>query len=167
MNLDLRGFDSFPAEAVLEVEAELADFAPGQAAVREAAVVRLVVQDLGDQYFCQGNLTVTVEEECSRCLTLFGETVTGELSFFIRFAAKTGLESEDDEVIFLKPGEHVVDLREMVREAIILALPFKPLCDPECKGLCQYCGANLNEGACACRQDKPDDRWEDLKDLME
>jgi uncharacterized protein len=46
-------------------------------------------------------------------------------------------------------GEEI-DLREVVQEQVIMAMPLRPLCDEACRGLCQNCGADLNEGSCAC-----------------
>jgi uncharacterized protein len=44
----------------------------------------------------------------------------------------------------------IIDLDPDIREEIILDYPIKPLCKPDCKGLCPKCGANLNEGGCNC-----------------
>ena len=45
-----------------------------------------------------------------------------------------------------------IDLDQDIREEIILDYPIKPLCNPDCKGLCPKCGKNLNEGGCNCKQ---------------
>jgi len=58
-----------------------------------------------------------------------------------------------------------VDLDELVREQILLALPSRRLCREECKGLCPTCGADLNAGRCACEQREVDPRWSALADL--
>jgi len=47
-------------------------------------------------------------------------------------------------------GDLVIDLGPDIRQEIILDYPLKPLCRPECKGLCHKCGKNLNEGGCSC-----------------
>jgi len=46
--------------------------------------------------------------------------------------------------------EPIIDLDQDIREEIILDYPIKPLCNPDCKGLCPKCGKNLNEGNCGC-----------------
>jgi uncharacterized protein len=46
--------------------------------------------------------------------------------------------------------EHIIDLDPQIREEIILDYPLKPLCKPDCKGLCPKCGKNLNQGGCSC-----------------
>ena len=58
-----------------------------------------------------------------------------------------------------------IDLDEIVREQILLALPTRQLCAEDCKGLCPSCGANLNEKACGCEQQQTDPRWSALEAL--
>jgi len=62
-------------------------------------------------------------------------------------------------------SDQVADLTDMVRQELLLALPMKPLCSEECKGLCPRCGVNLNIETCDCRVKGMDSRWEGLKDL--
>ncbi len=47
-------------------------------------------------------------------------------------------------------AEPIIDLDQDIKEEIILDYPIKPLCNPDCKGLCPKCGENLNEGGCSC-----------------
>jgi uncharacterized protein len=58
-----------------------------------------------------------------------------------------------------------VDLTEDIREAVLLAIPSFPVCSTSCKGLCPQCGANLNEGPCACRPPPDDNPWSGLENL--
>ena len=58
-----------------------------------------------------------------------------------------------------------IDLDELVREQILLALPTRHLCREDCKGLCQKCGADLNAGDCSCEQGETDPRWAALADF--
>ena len=170
MYLDLREFETFPAEAEIEVEADNFDYESDNFALKDLVKVRLSIQQIGEEFYCQGQMTVPVEEECSRCLTLFDAELTNDVSLIIKLdESRSNLtaDNDDNNVIYLKPGEHAVDLRETVREAIILAIPIKPLCDPDCRGLCTQCGANLNEEICGCKTDEHDDRWEGLKGLLE
>jgi uncharacterized protein len=61
---------------------------------------------------------------------------------------------------------HTLDLFEVVRQYSITNSPMKPLCRPECGGLCQGCGANLNRQECQCGQPTLDPRWGDLAGLL-
>ena len=71
-------------------------------------------------------------------------------------AAEDEVELSQDDLTTAFYRDQTLDLAEMVREQFYLALPMRPLCREECKGLCPQCGTNLNQGTCAC-----DVRWED------
>ena len=68
----------------------------------------------------------------------------------------------DDFVVSVEPDE-VVDLSEIVRQHLLLALPIAPRCGEDCRGLCPTCGADLNTGPCACPRDSVDPRMEILR----
>ncbi len=61
-------------------------------------------------------------------------------------------------------GEEV-DLEPLLREQILLAVPFAPLCSESCRGLCPVCGIDRNTGTCTCEAVPPDPRWSALKNL--
>ena len=78
----------------------------------------------------------------------------------------TELSEEDDSDEFIVVEDRKLDLNMLVSEDAYLAIPYRMLCKPDCKGLCSICGADLNEGPCSC--EKPTDpRWDALKDLFE
>ncbi|MBP3388937.1 MAG: DUF177 domain-containing protein, partial [Clostridia bacterium] len=58
-------------------------------------------------------------------------------------------------------------LDDLVEMDVLLALPSKNLCRPDCRGLCLYCGKNLNEGLCGCRKEAVDPRLEILRQLID
>jgi uncharacterized protein len=70
----------------------------------------------------------------------------------------------DDLDVSIYDGEKI-DLTDLVREQILLDLPTQILCQEDCKGLCQKCGANLNEVNCNCEENEIDPRWSALKNL--
>jgi uncharacterized protein len=76
-----------------------------------------------------------IKTQCSRCLTDL-ETV---------FDKKATLD------FALTPDQHFVDLDPEIREEFILDYPMKPLCSPDCLGLCRDCGGNLNVHGCTCK----------------
>ena len=115
----------------------------------------------------QGNIKADVEILCDRCLA--ASQMPLEVEFDMGFipqeveavkAENVELQAEDL-VIAAYEGE-AVDLDEVVREQILLALPSRHLCSEDCKGLCQECGANLNAGQCTCEQADVDPRWSAL-----
>lgn len=97
------------------------------------------------------NLTVifTASFECDRCLEEYEQNFTLKASYTLVESADT--ELDEDEYIVVENGE--LDLEQVVLTQILLELPSKHLCNEDCKGLCCKCGANLNEGRCACSTD--------------
>jgi uncharacterized protein len=75
-----------------------------------------------------------------------------------------GLEREELAVSFYR--DERIDLSQMIVEQIVLALPMKPLCKPDCRGLCALCGANRNLVGCDCALEETDPRWAPLKTLQ-
>jgi uncharacterized protein len=57
------------------------------------------------------------------------------------------------------------DITGLVWEQFLIALPDKPLCSSSCKGICSYCGRNLNKGACQCHEESGDPRLSVLRNL--
>lgn len=101
---------------------------------------------------------------CDRCGTEFICPVTGEVRSFYTFAQ--GLEMDDDTEIHVLPeSARKIDLSADALDALMLGLPAKFLCKTSCQGLCDQCGANLNEGDCGCSKDEIDPRWEALRGL--
>lgn len=116
--------------------AEMLDLEPGSQIIPAGPVrYALRVQFVSGELVVEGVVEAPVELLCSRCGERFHRTVREP-------ALRTMLEV---------PNAHVaVDLTGEVREAILLALPSHPLCQPGCRGLCVRCGANLNRGLCRC-----------------
>jgi uncharacterized protein len=61
----------------------------------------------------------------------------------------------------------VIDLREEIRQVVLLEVPWHPLCRPDCKGLCPRCGRDLNQGACGCPPERGRSPWDALRNLTE
>jgi uncharacterized protein len=105
----------------------------------------------------RGHLSTALGLECNRCLEGFALPVDQDLDLFYlpRLARATQEEEEDveladrDLVIAYYEGDRL-DLGDVLREQLFLALPMKRLCRNECQGRCASCGANLNLGTCSC-----------------
>jgi uncharacterized protein len=128
--------------------------------------VRLIRSERGVLVMAQ--LTEEVELECARCLRRF--TTTVPIAFDEEFVApddphvvEAGLEVDPDD--FLVDERRHLDLSEAVRQYEESALPFLPLCRPDCAGLCPTCGSDLNESRCACATAVNDSRWGALRTL--
>ena len=91
---------------------------------------------------------------CSRCLEPFRQPVEGPCHRIFRAGPLGRPESEHalvEEDLALTPfdGDRI-NLEEMAREQVYLAVPLKPLCQESCRGLCPTCGAELNSAPCDC-----------------
>jgi uncharacterized protein len=137
------------------------------------APVRLEVDIVNekDDYRLAGRVTTTLELGCVRCLEPFQLPI--DAAFDLRyqpFEANTGegereIQADDLESAFYK--DESIDLEQLMREQFYLALPMKPLCVPECKGLCPQCGANLNQTTCSCAPEWQDPRLAGLRRLLD
>jgi len=122
-----------------------------------------------DQFRLVGNVTTTLELPCSRCIEPFTQPVDAE--FDLRYqphAANSGegeKEIEEDDLTTAFYQNDRIDLGQLMREQFYLSLPMKPLCRPDCQGLCPACGTNLNRGICGCERVWEDPRLAALKKL--
>lgn len=104
------------------------------------------------------NVRFTLETFCDRCLTEVRKSVENDFSHILTLEENP----ETDDLITV--CEKSFDLSALVREDIIISLSSKILCKDNCKGLCQICGKNLNEGPCDCERPK-DLRWSALDNI--
>ncbi len=121
-------------------------------------------------YALEAELVYSGELECSRCLApyAFEEDEVFSLVLYPRAGASSEeveLASKDLDILYY--ADPVVPLAPIAEERVQMALPMKPLCKPDCLGLCPTCGSDRNLGACACAPDTIDPRWEALKALKE
>lgn len=127
---------------------------PAEAPVRIDVLLESIVEGI----LVSGPVSGTVTYRCARCLTDFTDRFEVEVTeLFTRSA-------QDDEGEEYPIAEGVIDLEPMVRDAVLLSLPFSPLCRPDCRGLCERCGGNRNLGECTCPP-PTDHRWDALGDL--
>jgi uncharacterized protein len=171
MRLDLTKIRS--ARERYEQVYETGAFAADQESFRVVAPVALAFDILKDkdQFHLVGGVKATLELPCSRCLEPF--TTPVDATFDLRYqphAANIGeaeqeIEEDDLSTAFYENDE--IDLGQLMREQFYLALPMKPLCRDDCRGLCPTCGTNLNRGTCDCKREWEDPRLAVLKQLKE
>lgn len=107
---------------------------------------------------------------CSRCLGEFptASQLMIEEEFFPTVDPQTGRkvsQQEDAEEAAFIDSNHILDLTGITNECVITNLPMKPLCEVNCRGLCQSCGANRNLESCECVNQSMDPRWAALAGL--
>jgi uncharacterized protein len=127
---------------------------------------------VGTGILVTGKLETLVELECGRCLSPVEGPVAFEIEEEFRPTVDivTGVflprESDQDEATLIDE-QHILDLGEVIRQDLVLALPASPVCSPVCRGLCPHCGQNLNEAICDCENEVVDPRWAALRESSE
>jgi uncharacterized protein len=163
-------------DLIQQTETEIAfDFTTQPDLEEESARVSKPVRAVGRvrkgiaQVDVEGRVSGEIEAECTRCL----QTATHKFDVPLKaaFVTEENYTSEkeaelrsDDLDVSIYDGEKI-DLTDLVREQILLDLPTQILCREDCRGLCQKCGANLNEVNCNCEENETDPRWSALKNL--
>ncbi len=117
----------------------------------------------------QGDLKTKVASECGRCLKKFDYPLAFSLEeeFFPVIDVNSGvaIEIPEEPGSFVIDEHHILNLDEAIRQNALLAIPMKPLCRKDCKGICQTCGKDLNKGECDCTTVEIDPRWAKLAQL--
>ena len=126
---------------------------------------------IGKSVQVDGSIQISVSMRCSRCVGDFAYPL--DIAFKEEYIPAEELDPEADHELTgseLNIGFYTndeIDTGELVKEQVLLAVPMKPLCSMECRGICPECGTNLNEGLCNCSTEKIDPRLAPLKRLME
>lgn len=145
-----------PAPADLGIEViGVPEGAPMQVSLRLDSVVEGIL--------VSGEVSAPLAGECVRCLGPVSTTL--EVTFTELFAYPGVLErDEDDDAAdeIYEVTADVVDLEQVVRDAVVLALPFQPRCRVDCKGLCPTCGIDLNSAPEDHHHEVFDARWDAL-----
>jgi len=156
---------------------EPAAFAGGSGDYRVTGPValRMAIHKDQDRFRLVGSVATLLELACSRCLEPF--TLPVDQAFDLRYLpVTTGMpaatddeddaEVADDDVAMTFYRDDHIDLGEVLSEQFYLALPMKPLCRPDCQGLCPQCGTNRNLTPCDCNPHWEDPRMAGLKTLI-
>jgi uncharacterized protein len=128
----------------------------------EGAEVEL--QAIAGGLYLKLRLEATVAGPCYRCLEPAQLAVTVSATEY----QEHGADSGDDELGCEYLAGDELDVDRWVRDALVLALPGKILCRPDCAGLCPRCGVRLEPGGeHDCAPAEPDPRWDALRQLLE
>ena len=133
------------------------DFGPDHYKTVEPLRWNALVTNVGGALLVSGTIEGVVATECSRCLDDVEYDVAGELEGYLIIPGQSE-EPEDmdeDEFDYL-PESNQLDFEPILRAAVLVDLPYVPLCSDDCRGLCPQCGANLNEGPCDCKAEEDD-----------
>jgi len=117
----------------------------------------------------EGRYSVEMSATCDRCLGPAKFPLEAGFDLFYQPAAVVAEEDEvaidegEAEIGFYENGG--MELEDILREQVLLALPMQRVCREDCRGICPVCGKNRNEAGCDCKVDSHDDRWEALRKL--
>jgi uncharacterized protein len=142
----------------LELDIALVDpMGQGLATVPAGEVIELNLrlESVHEGILATGEVDTTAIAECSRCLEPLKLAV--EVDFQELFAYS--LEQEDDFLV----QEEKIDLEQAITDAVVLSLPFKPVCSQDCLGLCPECGVKMAEDPNHVHQAQIDSRWSELE----
>ncbi|MCI0488753.1 MAG: DUF177 domain-containing protein [Blastocatellia bacterium] len=146
------------------------DLASEDSRIAGRSILDLRIAREGDRVKIRGSISSQVQFFCDRCLAPLSIPV--DQNFDLLYIPPIGARAPDEEMEIdpddLSVGFYqgqTIDLDDLVREQIELALPMARLCGEECRGLCPDCGANLNHEECACAVEQIDPRWAALKEL--
>ncbi|MDN5570134.1 MAG: YceD family protein [Propionibacteriaceae bacterium] len=119
--------------------------------------LELTLEGVGDGVLANGTAGVRLRGECARCLTEIEASAEVDLQELFLFP---GVDPDDHEASRVE-GE-MIDLEPLLRDAVVLELPFIPVCREDCSGLCPVCGANLNDDPDHGHEEPVDPRWASL-----
>jgi len=112
-----------------------------------------------------GTATAVLDGECARCLEPIAEETEVTFQELFVYDDRDYSSEEDDGVSKLE--DDLVDLEPLLRDAVVLALPFQPLCMDDCPGLCVECGARLADDPDHAHEEPIDPRWSGLSALQQ
>ena len=142
-----------------QIESEIFKFDDARIIVGSQVQVSLTLEALTDGIVVRGSLRAEWSFECRRCL----RPLSGQAEVEVQELYQAVISDPDAYPI---TGEQL-DLLEMARENVLLAVPLAPLCRADCPGLCPQCGSDLQTARCSCSREQRDDRWAVLDVLRE
>lgn len=126
--------------------------------------LELRLEVIVDGVLVTGSATTHVVGECVRCLDDLEDDLEFDYQELYVFEPVVG-EDADDEILALE--DDLLDLEPVLRDAVVLALPLNPVCDPDCPGLCPECGARLADDPDHTHGPAIDPRWASLTKLTD
>jgi uncharacterized protein len=117
----------------------------------------------------RGTVRARAEVDCDRCLGSVLIPIASDFDVkYISsddYRATETVELQEEDLSVAVFEDATIDIDELVREQVLLALPARALCTEECKGLCPVCGSNKNSQDCACETRERDPRWSGLQNI--
>jgi len=136
-----------------------ADLGIGVIGVPEGSPVELdlKLEAVGEGVLVTGTAVVALVGECTRCLRPISDSMEIDVQELFYYP---GNEPDDEAA---RNESERIDLEPVLRDAVVLDLPFAPLCQEDCLGICPVCGADLNDNPEHGHDDELDPRWGSLQ----
>jgi uncharacterized protein len=133
--------------------------------LRAAGKIELVTGALGE-IRVKGRVSVRMEADCDRCLETAPFPIESDFELYYRpvtgdYSEDAEIDPSETEMGFYEGGG--LELNDVLREFVLLALPMQRLCREGCRGLCPVCGQSRNQTECGCKTGAVDERWAALK----
>ncbi len=118
---------------------------------------QLVLEGVVGGIVARGRVAAMIRHTCRRCLVEWTEPLYVDILEVL---------GADPEAEYRLHGDEA-DLEPPLRDAVLLALPLRPVCRPDCLGLCAVCGGDLNTGSCPGHDEAPGSPFAPLRDLLQ
>ncbi len=132
-----------PVGEYREITIENPDFELDEDQTAENLHIDLKISRVQQGILASADCTADLKMECVRCLDEFDQKLKSHFDELFSFHTRENVEADQ-----YLPENGYMDLKEIIREYLMLEIPMSPLCKPDCKGLCPVCGANLNKETC-------------------
>ena len=135
----------------------------------QAAGEAMLLPHSGGEIRIRGRYSVVMAAACDRCLERTRYRLEDDFDLHYRPVEtiareeEVGIDEAEAEVGFYEGGG--IELEDVLREQILLALPMQRICSEGCKGICPMCGQNRNQAPCNCKTEDAAGRWAALRDL--
>lgn len=113
-----------------------------------------------------GTVSAPLTGQCARCLDPVSEDLTVDVVELFAYASSATDETTEEDEVYRTDGE-LLDVEPVVRDVVVLALPWTPLCRPDCAGLCPDCGQRLDDLPAGHAHETLDPRWAALAALTD
>ena len=129
-------------------------------------IVDVVLYKMANQFNLDIEVKCGVIFECDRCMENYKTDLITEFDLIYKyeFSGESQIETTEDNLKFITPNTHKINLKEDVRDYIILSTPMKKV-PPEEDGICTYCNKNINEITQTDHEEKSNPIWDELKKL--
>lgn len=148
LKINLSSFEDYTE---LELETDGAELSVGDT-VKIDGVVKVgvsITKESVDSVLVTGAIAASILSGCVRCLEETAAEVSSD--FTAVFKAKGALTAEDKEDETYTYDDNSIDLAQLIKDELLLALPMKQVCSEDCRGLCLTCGKNRNKEKCGCK----------------